>query len=103
MTDRLEQLKTMHQAEPDDPFLNYGLALEYLKTGDLEQAISLLDRTIQLDDHYHYAYYQKARALHQQKKQEQAVATIEAGMAKASESNDQKALAELNTLLKTIA
>jgi len=103
MPDRLEQLLELHQSDPTDPFLTYGLAFEYIKAGRFDQAIEYLDRTIQLDEHYHYAYYQKGKILHQQGRQAEAVSTLQVGLAKAKKADDQKASAELDTLLNTIS
>ncbi len=63
MTQRLEQLRKLHAADPADPFCTYGIALEIAKTGQVEEALTWLDKTLQLDPHYCYAYFQKGKIL----------------------------------------
>jgi tetratricopeptide (TPR) repeat protein len=63
MTQRLEQLKKLHAADPADPFCTYGIALEIAKTGQVDEALSWLDKTLELDPHYCYAYFQKGKIL----------------------------------------
>ena len=47
------------QRSPDDTFLLYGLALEFKKQGEPRKAIELLNRVIDLDWGYCYAYHQR--------------------------------------------
>ena len=63
MTQRLEQLKKLHAADPADPFCTYGIALEINKAGQVEEALAWLDKTLELDPHYCYAYFQKGKIL----------------------------------------
>ncbi len=58
MSTRKEKLEAMLQREPNDPFLIYGLALEYRNTNELDRAAELLTRVIQIDPGYCYAYFQ---------------------------------------------
>lgn len=62
---RLEQLHRLLEKSPSDPFLTYGIALEHKKLVELDQAVAWLDRTIQIDPNYCYAYYQKGQILEQ--------------------------------------
>lgn len=80
---RLEQLHKLHKLDPNDPFCTYGIALEIAKTGDTEQAIEWLDKTIALDDTYCYAYFQKGKMLDSAGKPEEAKAILTAAIAKA--------------------
>ena len=45
MTNRLEQLRQLHNNDPTDPFVTYGIALEHGKAKDLEQACGGKPRT----------------------------------------------------------
>ncbi len=99
MSDRIEQLRKLHDADPEDTFCTYGIAMEYVKLDQPEPAIEWFDKTIDLDSHYHYAYYQKARMLHQLGKTDQARQTLNTAIEIAQADNDQKALSELQQLL----
>lgn len=76
MNQRLEQLRKLHAADPKDPFCTYGIALEIAKTGDYAQAISWLDKTLALDPHYCYAYFQKGKLLDESGDTDQAKAVL---------------------------
>jgi len=95
MTDRLEQLKKLHTADPKDPFLAYGIALELAKEDALEEAVTWLDQTLALDANYCYAYYQKAKMLSEMGEDQQAQTAISQGLEAAQRSNDTKAYNEL--------
>lgn len=102
MSDRLEQLKKMHQADPADPFCPYGIALELIKLDKPEEALTWLDRTIELDEAYCYAYFQKAKLLAQADRRPEAREVIQQGLQVAQRVGDQKAQSELSALGETI-
>ncbi len=96
---RLERLLHMQQNQPNDVFLNYALALEWLKTGDSSRAISALERTIELDPAYLAAYYQLGQVLLDNSRKEEAISAFEKGIQQAQQSKDLKTLAELKNAL----
>lgn len=103
MTDtRLQQLLQMHQADPADPFLTYGIALEYGKQSQFEAALPWLEKTLALDAHYHYAYFQQAKMLSELGEDPKARAALQLGIRQAQAAGDGKALGELNELLLTL-
>ena len=97
-TDRLEQLKKLHAADPNDADLPYMIALELGKTGDTATAIDWLDKTLAINAHYHYAYFQKAKMLEDDGEGAEALVTLDEGIKLATEAGDAKALGELQEL-----
>ncbi|MFI4859379.1 MAG: hypothetical protein ACIAXF_01730, partial [Phycisphaerales bacterium JB063] len=73
-------------------------ALEHGNAERFEDAINWLDKALALNAHYHYAYFQKAKMLSELGEDTDAVATLDAGIAKAAAANDGKALGELQEL-----
>lgn len=102
MSDRLDQLRKLHAASPDDAFLTYGIALELAKAGQPREAVDWLDRTLANDPSYHYAFFQKGKALSELGEEEQAMATLRAGIERATADGDAKAAGELRDLLMMI-
>ena len=102
MTERLTQLQKLYEADPDDPFVPYGIALEHGKTEDYEQAIAWLDTTLETDPHYHYAYFQKAKMLASLDRLSEAREIARRGMQQAEQDGNEKALGELNDLLESM-
>jgi tetratricopeptide (TPR) repeat protein len=58
MAARLDQLLIMLQKEPSDPFLLYGIAMEYKKQNNSTAALEYFSRTLSADAGYCYAYFQ---------------------------------------------
>lgn len=98
MTQRLEQLQKLHAADPNDADLPYMIALDYAKAGDTSLALDWLEKTIALNAHYHYAYFQKAKLLEDEGEQADAVAALDEGIRLSTEAGDAKALGELQEL-----
>ena len=102
MTDRLEQLLKFHEADPDDTFCTYGIAMEHANRGETDQALQWLDKTLAIDADYAYAWYQKARLLHEAGRVDEALAATAEGEAAAGRSEDTHAAEELATLREAI-
>jgi tetratricopeptide (TPR) repeat protein len=102
MSKRLEQLQTLFARNGNDPFLAYGIALEHGKAGQLDDAITWLDRTLAIDGRYAYAYFQKAKMLEQKGDSDAAITTLRTGIAVAKAAGDAHAAEEMMQLLATI-
>jgi tetratricopeptide (TPR) repeat protein len=96
--DRLTRLLAMLDDEPDDPFCLYGIAQEHANAGDHETAVSWYDKAIAVDPDDGYHYFHKARSLESLQRLDDAIATIDAGLAAARRGGDAHALAELDEL-----
>lgn len=96
---RIELLQKMLAQDPGDAFCCYGMAQEYLKTGDVDQAVAWFDKTIASDPDHCYAYFHKARALEMGGRIADAQATLRAGLARAQAQGDSHAIGELQGYL----
>ena len=103
MPTRLEQLTEMHAADPADADLPYMIALEHAKAEDHAAAIDWLDRTLALSPSYHYAYFQKVKALSALGEDEDALAALDVGVARATADGNAKAVGELEELRQALA
>jgi len=72
MSNRLEALKTMVAQNPNDSFSRYGLAMEYARSGDLEQAIAEYRALLAANPNYPAAYYHGGQALEKLGRREEA-------------------------------
>lgn len=54
---RLEILKNMVEANPADAFARYGLAMEHVRSGDLEAAIPEFDALLAHNPNYAAGYF----------------------------------------------
>jgi tetratricopeptide (TPR) repeat protein len=89
----------MLAAEPDDPFVLYGLAQEYAKAGEHARAVEYFDRCLAADPGYHYAYYHKGRSQEALGRRDDAAVTVRAGFEAARRGGDEKAAGELAAYL----
>lgn len=94
-----EQLEKLLAAEPDDVFLNFGLAMELAKEENKDSALQRLSRVIELDADYAAAYYQKGRLLLGRGDREEARAVLTAGVNAAQRLGDNHAEIEMRELL----
>lgn len=99
MSDRLTKLQALFDADPTDPFVTYGIALEHAKMDRLDEAIEWLDRTLGLDEHYLYAYFQKAKLLSELGRDDEARAILTQGMTAAKQAGDDHAHSEMTELM----
>lgn len=105
MPTRLEQLTKMHAADPGDPFCTYGIALEYAKVGQVDEAIQWLDKTLAVDGNYGYAYFQKAKMLLEKGQEAAARQVLNTGIATARKHGTPDSLhaaEEMTTLLESV-
>jgi hypothetical protein len=102
MSDRLNQLIRLHQAEPTDPFCTYGIALEHAKVKHHAEALAWLDKTLALDVHYCYAYFQKAKVYIERGEDAAAKSVLDTGMQAATQAGDDHARSEMAELLASL-
>ena len=60
---RIEILNQLLKDSPSNTFARYGLAMEYVKAGNLDQAMSEFDAVLAIDPAYSAAYYHGGQAL----------------------------------------
>lgn len=101
-TDRLAKLQGMLEKQPGDTFLLYAVALEHKKSGNADSAIEYLDRTLQFDPGYCYAYFQKGQILETTGDLDGARDAYRAGISAARTKGDAHALSELEGALQMI-
>ncbi|HTQ27591.1 MAG TPA: tetratricopeptide repeat protein [Puia sp.] len=93
--DRIEKLKEMLDASPEDSFLQHALALEYIKAGDDHTARTLFETVLHRDPDYIGSYYHLAKLLVQTGDIPSAIEWFNRGMAAAKRTGDQHAYNEL--------
>jgi len=103
MTDRIDQLLKLHEADPNDPFGPYALAMEHAKAGRVDEAIAWLDKTLTIDEDHAYAWYHKARLLAEIGRADEAGHAAGLGLDAAQRTGDAKTIEELTELRQTLA
>jgi tetratricopeptide (TPR) repeat protein len=96
---RMAQLLEMLKSEPNDPFLNYALAVELAKLGQIDTSIDKLEALISNNPDYLGSYYMLGKIYEQALQPEKAIETYKKGIEIAKKLNDKKTLGELNEAL----
>ncbi len=99
---RLEKLQQLLARNPDDVFLNFSLAMEYVAAGNEHDALRQFDRTIELDAAYLPAYQRKGELLIRQKRYDDARASLESAERIAREANDHHMVDNIREMLELL-
>ena len=92
---RLERLQEFLNNEPNDPFLKYALATEYLRLNNPEKALWFFLDLVDKHTDYVGTYYHLGKLYEQMAQPKDALAIYEKGIAVAKKIKDQHALNEL--------
>ena len=99
MPDRVEMLKSLLADDPNNTFARYGLAMEYMKSGQLDTAVSEFRALIAADRNYCAAYYHGAQALERMGDVEAARQMYEQGIEATMRTGDAHTRSEMQAAL----
>ena len=101
-SDRQQKLREYLQSQPEDPFLNYGLAEAMASEGDTAAAVERLDLLLGFAPDYVPAYLRKGMFLVELDRQDEARRTLEAGIPIAEAAGNDHAAGEMRGVLDTL-
>jgi predicted Zn-dependent protease len=101
-TSRIEAFRAMLATQPEDAMIWYGLANEYLKGGNLSEAITALQAVIRYNPEMTAAYQLLGSALMEQGDLTAAQKTWEAGIDLATRLQQPKPRQHMQTLLTNL-
>jgi predicted Zn-dependent protease len=96
---RIEQLETLLDESPDDPFLIYALAREYQKISSTMQALLMYEHLVTNYPSYIATYYHYAKLLYDGGNSREAIRLLEQGIEKGMEEKDMHAVSEMKGML----
>jgi Tfp pilus assembly protein PilF len=99
---RKQQIEEFLKEDPADPFLRYGLAMEYVREHDDEGATRCLEELLAVRPDYVPAYQQAGQAFVRLGRADDARAMFKRGIAAAREHNDQHAMEEMQGFLAAL-
>ncbi len=93
---RKEQILSMLEGEPNDVFLNYALAMEFVSSNELNEADSQLKKVLSIKPDYLPCFYQLGQLNEKLGNNDIALNYYKQGVDLAKSQNNNKALGELN-------
>ncbi|MCU1333789.1 MAG: hypothetical protein JWM08_2781 [Candidatus Angelobacter sp.] len=99
---RLQMLAQFLEQNPSDAFARYGLAMEYSKAGETEQALSEFKRLLELHPDYTNAYFMAAQTLERNGRTPEAKKMLESGVEAAKRTGNKHALSEMAGMLEEL-
>ncbi len=99
MNNRLEGLLNFYKKDPNDPFVMYGLALEYMSENEWQKAEDFFVKLLGQNPDYVAGYLQYAQLKEKENKIEEAKELYKRGIEAANKSGDRKSAKEMEDFL----
>jgi tetratricopeptide (TPR) repeat protein len=100
--DRMQMLTQFLDLNPGDAFARYGLAMEYSKAGQIQQALEQFGRLLELHPDYANGYFMAAQTLERAGRTAEAKKMLENGIEAAKRTGNKHALQEMAGMLDEI-
>jgi len=97
---RLQKLLEFLENEPNDPFLKYALATEYLRLNETEKALTYYEGLIKNHPNYTGTYYHLGKLYEALNRKPDAIYIYETGMKITKEQRDNHAFSELQAVYR---
>jgi tetratricopeptide (TPR) repeat protein len=95
---RLQKLLGFLENEPNDPFLKYAIATEYLSQNELDKALFYFDDLLLQHSEYLGTYYHAGKLYERLDRKPEALIIYQNGMQIARKAGDNHAYSELQTV-----
>jgi predicted Zn-dependent protease len=100
--DRIAMLSEILTANPGDPFARYGLAMEYSKAGQIDQAVAEFKTLIEKNPDYTPAYFMAAQTLANASRVDEAKRMLVDGVSSARRTGNAHAQSEMTAMLEQL-
>lgn len=91
------------EQNPEDAFARYGLAMEYSKAGQTEQALEQFGKLLELHPDYTNGYFMAAQTLERSGRAAEAKKMLENGIEAAKRTGNKHALSEMSGMLDELS
>jgi tetratricopeptide (TPR) repeat protein len=102
LMDRIAMLSEIVAANPADSFARYGLAMEYSKAGQIEQALAEFKTLIENNPDYTPGYFMAAQALANASRVDEAKRWLVDGISSARRTGNNHAQSEMTAMLEEL-
>ena len=101
-TERMQQIRALLAEDPADPFLRYGLAMEYVSQGDDATAAGHFRDLIAASPDYVPAYLMLGQTFVRLGDDDEAKEALRRGVAAAAKAGNEHAQGEMQALLESL-
>ncbi|MGA7077198.1 MAG: tetratricopeptide repeat protein [Terriglobales bacterium] len=101
--DRIAMLSEILTANPEDSFARYGLAMEYSKAGQIDQAVEEFKTLIKKNPDYTPAYFMAAQTLANASRVDEAKRMLVDGVSSARRTGNTHAQSEMTAMLEELS
>ena len=98
----MQMLAQFLEQNPNDAFARYGLAMEYSKAGQTEQALAEFKKLLELHPDYANGYFMAAQTLERNGRTAEAKKMLENGVEAAKRTGNKHAMSEMAGMLEEI-
>lgn len=102
-SNRLQLLTDFLKQSPGDAFARYGLAMEYSKAGQTEQALAEFAMLLEQHPDYTNGYFMAAQTLERSGRTPEARLMLEKGVEAARRTGNKHALSEMSGMLAELS
>ena len=99
---RLQKLLNFIKNEPNDPFLKYALATEYLNAKDTDKALQYYEDLLNNHPEYVGTYYHLGKLYEQLDRKSDAILTYKKGMEVSKDAKEMRSFSELQTVYNSV-
>ncbi len=100
--DRIAALTEILTENPEDAFARYGLAMEYSKAGQVDQALQEYKTLVEKNPDYTAAYFMAAQMLASASRVDEAKRWLVDGISSARRTNNAHAQSEMTAMLEEL-
>ena len=97
---RLDKLLEFYKSEPNDEFLKYALATEYLRLNETDKALHYYEDLINNHPNYTGTYYHLGKLYEALGRKDDAINTYQTGMTITKAKRDNHAFSELQAVYR---
>lgn len=101
-SNRLEILQSMVEQKPEDGFSRYGLAMEYVNSGNLDEAVKQFGILLGFNPNYSAGYFHQGQTLEKLGRVEDARAAYKKGIEITGTNGDSHTQSELTAALQML-
>jgi predicted Zn-dependent protease len=101
--DKLAGLKEILALDPQSSFARYGIAMELVSRGQIDDALAEFDVLLKNDPDYTAGYFMSAQTLASAGRTTDAIVRLKAGINCAARTGNRHALSEMQSMLDELA